>query len=141
MDNTIAEILKNMKHERKRIAIDLKRLDNAILALSSQETPTKQVTPSKTIRKRKSKMVKVKSGFTGRTKEMRESSVKWSFEVNRVFETKNNLLPGAVVEELKNNGVPGLDDTSTKKRVYATLNRKVKTGDLFQNEVGEYYKK
>ena len=141
MNNKIAEILNNMKHEREQMAHDLQLLDNAILALSSQETPANQIVPANTIKRRKSKMVKVKSGFTGRTKEMRESSVKWSFEINRVFETKNNLLPGAVVEELIDNGVPGLDDVNTKKRVYATLNRKVKTGELFKNEAGEYCKK
>ncbi len=140
MDNTINNILEDLKRQKERLALDIKRIDNAILALSSQDTLDNQPAPERKIKRRKRKLVKVKVG-SGRTKEMRESSVKWSFEIDKVFDKNNNLLPGAVVEELKNNGVPGLNDVNTKKRVYATLNRKVSNEDLFKNEAGEYFKK
>lgn len=138
MDSTFNKILEDLKKERTRLLSDVSRIDNAILALSGENILPASLPdlPNKQTRKRRKLIPK-----TGRTAAMRRDSVKWSLEINKVFDVKNCLLPGTVIEELKNNGVPGLDDANVKKSVYATLNRKVSTGELFKNEKGEYVKK
>lgn len=134
MDSTINGILKDLKEERIRLCLDIKRIDMAIAALTGEE-PTEIPEDSIPVLTPKAKQ---RQG--GRTHEMRNKSVRWSQEVDKVFVENDMLKPVDVIKILIENGVQGLDDANTRKSVYATLNRKLgKT--LMKKKTGEYYKK
>lgn len=135
MDSTRPDALEALEIEKEWLMERLERIEMAISVLTGLETKKNSETTNAPIKRT--------TNAPGRMKKKiikRGNVVQWAAEVSKVFNTHLNLMPGDVLEKLTENGVPGLDDKDVRKSVYATLNRKVRQGELFQNDNGMYCK-
>ena len=116
MDNNKPDILETLEKERRWHTEQIKRIDLAITALNSKSLEKEPV-------------------------KLPTEKVPWAAEISNLFKEFNTLTMKGIREKLAAKGYPQALQRSYNPTIFATVQRKVKQGEIVKVEHGRYKKK